>query len=122
MGWHGPPRQRALGALLLAAAATCCEAGQASASFKVAVDFIADSKNTAQCDRTSRPSVPPSVTITCGSSTDPSTRPESRFLLNVYQSGEFLGTVDGMMTTGTVTSWRVIRLVNRDYLEIMVGW
>ena len=88
----------------------------------MAVDLITDAKNTAQCDRTSRPSVPPSVTIVCSPSTPQSVQPESRFMLNVYQSGEFLGTVDGMMTTGTVTSWRVIRLVNRDYLEIMVGW
>jgi hypothetical protein len=123
-GWHRSPRRRwqALCALLLAGASACCEAGQASASFKVKVDFLADPKDTGRCERSTRPTLPASVTIVCGSSTSPGTRPDSRFMLNMYRSGEFLGTVDGMMSTGTVTSWRVIHLVNREYLEIMVGW
>jgi hypothetical protein len=37
-------------------------------------------------------------------------------------TGDWLGTVDESMGLGTVTSWRVIRLANRDYLEMMVGW
>jgi len=36
--------------------------------------------------------------------------------------GTWLGTADETMGLGTVTSWRVIRLANRDYLEMMVGW
>lgn len=123
-GWHRPPRRRwqALGALLLAGASACCEAGQASASFQVKVDLLTNSKNTGQCERSTKPTLPAAVTIVCGSSASPSPRPDSRFMLDMYRSGEFLGTVDGMMSTGTVTSWRVIHLVNREYLEIMVGW
>jgi hypothetical protein len=118
------PRRRwqALGALLLAAAAVCAHAGQKSASFIVGVDLLSDEKSTAQCERTvPRPGSKPLITVKCGP-VRPDPRPDSRFHLNLYRSGELLGTVDGMMTTGTVTSWRVVHLVNRDYLEIMVGW
>jgi hypothetical protein len=125
-GRRNPPRRQwqALGAVLLAAASLGAPAAQKSASFKVMVDLISDAKDTVQCDRTTRPSVPPSVTVVCvpagGQAT--TTRTDPRFMLNLYESGAFLGTVDGMMSTGTVTSWRVVHLVNRDYLEIMVGW
>ena len=35
---------------------------------------------------------------------------------------ELPGTIDSYVGAGTTTSWRVIRLVNLDYLELMVGW
>jgi hypothetical protein len=37
-------------------------------------------------------------------------------------TGNWLGAIDDSMGLGTVTSWRVIRVANRDYLEMMVGW
>jgi hypothetical protein len=37
-------------------------------------------------------------------------------------NGNWLGAIDESMGLGTVTSWRVIRLADRDYLEMMVGW
>lgn len=123
-GWRNPPRRRwqALGAVLLAAASLGAPAAQKSASFKVMVDLISDAKEAVQCDRATRPSVPPSVTVVCVPAGGQAPRTDPRFLLNLYESGAFLGTVDSMMSTGTVTSWRVVHLVNRDYLEIMVGW
>jgi len=30
--------------------------------------------------------------------------------------------IDGYTGTGTVTSWRVVTLAERDYLEMMIGW
>ena len=45
-----------------------------------------------------------------------------RFVTNVSASGDSLGTVDSYTGAGTVTSWRVIKLANRDYLEMMVHW
>jgi hypothetical protein len=121
-GWRWLPRQRqALTALLLAGASACCEAGQASASFMVKVELLGDLKNTAECERTTTPGALTSVTIKCGAGAPiPPTTP--RFVVNMYDSGLWLGTIDGMMTTGTVTSWRVVHLVNRDYLEVVVGW
>lgn len=32
------------------------------------------------------------------------------------------GTIDSYVGAGTTTSWRVIKLSNLDYLELMVGW
>ncbi len=122
-GWTWPSgkQRQALAALLLAGASACCEAGQASASFMVKVDLLGDLKNTAECERSTSPGPLASVTIKCAAGAPiPATTP--RFVLNMYEGGLWLGTVDGMMTTGTVTSWRVVHLVSRDYLEIVVGW
>lgn len=44
-----------------------------------------------------------------------------RFVTHVSRAGEMMGTID-MYTGGAMTSWRVIRLANRDYLELMVHW
>jgi len=75
-----------------------------------------------------------SMTVYCATGTiasfsgDPSTLPWTtkqdssyRFVTQVSRAGELLGTID-IYTGGTVTSWRVIRLVDRDYLEMMVHW
>lgn len=45
-----------------------------------------------------------------------------RHLFHVTRNGELLGTVDSYTGLGTVTSWRVVHLDNRDYLELTVGW
>jgi hypothetical protein len=74
------------------------------------------------------------ITVYCSSgaiadfSGDPSTLPWTtkqdssyRFVTQVSRAGELLGTID-IYTGGTITSWRMIRLVDRDYLEMMVHW
>ena len=78
-----------------------------------------DFKNTVQCgtagDRV--------VSLTCTTTGDrPNTPLKPQQPLFLFRGNEWLGTVDSMMTTGTVTSWRVVRVANRDYLEIVVGW
>lgn len=45
-----------------------------------------------------------------------------RYLFQITRAGELLGTVDTYMGLATVTSWRVVHLTNRDYLEMTVGW
>ena len=123
MGRQWPPR-RGGGALLapiLIAASFGAVSAQKSASFMVGVDLLTDPK-TGSCDRTTAPGGSPLLVVNCNLSTPTPQRPDQRFMLNVYQAGYYLGTVDGMMSTGTVTSWRVISLPKRDYLEIMVGW
>jgi hypothetical protein len=45
-----------------------------------------------------------------------------RFLLNVYREGVQVATVDGVTEPGTVASWKVVRVADRDFLEIVVGW
>jgi len=62
------------------------------------------------------------VTIVCGSTEPtPTIRTEPpRYLLHVYRPGDWL--VDDRMGNGTLTSWRIVHVANREYLEMMVGW
>jgi len=45
-----------------------------------------------------------------------------RFITFAPGSAEALDDVTSFAGIGTVTSWRVIKLSNRDYLELMIGW
>jgi hypothetical protein len=45
-----------------------------------------------------------------------------RFLTQFSETGVSLGTLDIYAGGGTVTSWRIVNLANRDYIELMVGW
>jgi hypothetical protein len=45
-----------------------------------------------------------------------------RFLPPVSLAGVMSGSLDMNTGLGTVTSWRVITLVDRDYLEMTVRW
>ena len=45
-----------------------------------------------------------------------------RFLTQLSEEPVSLGTLDVYAGGGTVTSWRILRLANRDYIELMVGW
>ena len=45
-----------------------------------------------------------------------------RYLLQASRDGHLLGTVDSYICAGTITSWRVVNLVDRDYLEMLVDW
>lgn len=45
-----------------------------------------------------------------------------RFLTYVSKAGELLGTIESDVGTGTVSSWRVVHLVHRDYIEMTLGW
>ena len=44
-----------------------------------------------------------------------------RYATQVLWSDWLEGT-DSTFGTGTVTSWRIVNLANRDYLELMLGW
>lgn len=45
-----------------------------------------------------------------------------RFVTHDSSAGESLGTVDSYAGTGTITSWRMVKLADLDYLEMMVHW
>jgi len=57
------------------------------------------------------------VNVSCGSPTI-----DRRVLFHVHRGADWIGQIDADMGTGTITSWRVVHVANRDYLEIMVGW
>jgi len=108
-------------AILGLGAAGCAWAASTSEAFRVSVNFnpLAPSA-TVQCTRqTNVFGTPVQVTIRCGA---PAAESSDRFLLHVYRAGEWLGQVETDMGTGTVTSWRVVHIANRDYLELTVGW
>ena len=44
-----------------------------------------------------------------------------RFATQILWS-DWIEGLDGNIGTGTVTSWRIVNLANRDYLELMLGW
>lgn len=114
-------------------------AQQNSASFSVGINLYtgnAPSNNTGLCRTASGiGAFGTTLTVVCatgslaGFSSDASSLPWAtmqpgtyRFVTQVSSAGEFLGTVDSYFGAGTVTSWRVISLSNRDYLEMMVHW
>jgi len=45
-----------------------------------------------------------------------------RYVNLLSGTSEILGTVDSYAGSGTVTSWRVVNLADRDYIEMMIGW
>jgi len=45
-----------------------------------------------------------------------------RYVNLLSGNSEILATVDSYAGSGTVTSWRIVNLADRDYLELMVGW
>jgi hypothetical protein len=92
-----------------------------SRSFNVTVTLNAAAEAaTGQCGTTVEPGSGRKVTLVCAPAAPPRDTP--RYLLHVYRAGEWLGEVDGQMGAGTVTSWRIVHVANREYLEMMVGW
>lgn len=45
-----------------------------------------------------------------------------RYLTQVTVGGQILGTVDIYSGLGTITSWRVVNLVDRQYVEMTLNW
>jgi hypothetical protein len=89
-------------------------------SFNVRVTLQAPAEaEAAQCSTRIEPGTGRKITVNCSTATTVSDIP--RYLLHVYRAGEWI-TVDGQMGTGTLTSWRIVHVANREYLEMMVGW
>jgi hypothetical protein len=117
------PARRALGAALLIAASAQAQGASATGSFRVTVDLFTQDKEAVECGRSAV--VGPmgnKVSIACVPQTGAPMAPSSPFMLHVSRQGLPIATVDGFMATGSITSWRVVRRANRDYLEIVVGW
>ena len=45
-----------------------------------------------------------------------------RYVTQVFWNGDWIDNVDDRTGMGTTTSWRIVNLANRDYLELTVGW
>jgi hypothetical protein len=44
------------------------------------------------------------------------------YVTHVSPNGELSDTVDAFSGAGTTTAWRVVKSVDRDYLEMTLGW
>jgi hypothetical protein len=102
-------------------------AGEGAASFAVSVKLQAGTAPDFGACKTGEVVRPDgiSATVTCVPVPVPKDPGKPRVVSSVLfhiSRGTWLGTADETMGLGTVTSWRVIRLANRDYLEMMVGW
>jgi hypothetical protein len=104
-------------AALLAAASGAVLAKGVSAHFAVTVTLFAPFKDTVDCGTSQQGS---SFAVNCSTPGSSATNP--RFLLQVYRDGAQIATVDGSTVAGSVTSWKVVRIADRDFLEIVVGW
>lgn len=45
-----------------------------------------------------------------------------RYITNVSETGVSTEVANSFLGAGTTTAWRVVRLANRDYLELTLGW
>jgi hypothetical protein len=107
-----------LTALLLALPTAAFAAANTSASFRVDVLLLPGFKDTPDCGTAVAGA---SVSVTCATS-GTNLLASPRYLLHVYRDGRMVETVEAITEPGTVTSWRVVRSANREFLEIVVGW
>ena len=120
-------------AVILALWALPVQAAQSNAQFTV---FIVLQNDGALCRSSARVGVfGQAVTVVCNSgeavsfSGDTTNLPWSsvqdgsyRFVALAPQSFESLGKLSSYAGIGTVTSWRVVKLSELDYLELTIGW
>ena len=113
-------RQGALAlALVASGASTFAAAPPMNNAFRVTVTLsAAAAPPTAQCSSSIEPGSN-KIVVACSEPKAPRDIP--RYILHVYRAGEWLP-VDGQMGTGTLTSWRIVHVADREYLEMMVGW
>ena len=129
-----------LPAILLGVWLSPCHAGQSSGQFNVTINLQtgnpAPIATTGLCrSSTGVGMFGAALTVVCATgdiatySGNPADLPWAtipnnpyRLVTTVTNSGEMLGTIDSYTGAGTITSWRVLKLTDRDYLEMMVHW
>ena len=125
-------------ATLLGLSANSLEAAQVNGQFNVTVDLNtpATAPKSAFCRSSNAPgSFGATVTVVCktgavvnispgrtGAPYTPMHGGAYRYSFQANRGGNLLGTVDSYVGIGTTTSWRVINLSDRDYLEMLVNW
>ncbi|HSI37583.1 MAG TPA: hypothetical protein VK946_00765 [Methylotenera sp.] len=131
------PRCYAL-VVLLSLSILPAQATQLNSQFNVTVNLqtAASTSNSAFCRMTDAPgSFGAAITIVCTTGAIVDISPDKagipnlpthggayRYLFQASLSGNLLGTIDSYVGTGTATSWRIINLTGRDYLEMLVNW
>jgi len=108
-----------MAAVLLAIASEALFARGASAPFQVTVTLLPAFKDTVDCSSRQQGSA---ISVSCTTPGSTTAANAQRFMLQLYRDGSQVGMVDAETLPGTVTSWKVTRLADRDFLEIVVGW
>ena len=107
-----------LAGLVLALVSLTAAAASSSTPFRVNLTLLPPFKNTPDCRMVW---LGTSISVACTTpGADLVAAP--RYLLHVYDEGQVVQTVDTVTDPGTLTSWRIVRTANRDFLEIVVGW
>jgi hypothetical protein len=124
-------------AVTLSIPPSLASAGQSAAQFHLSVDLQTNTTpNSAFCHTNSLPGAfGATVTIVCstgvvvdiapsrpGAPLSPMHGGAYRYLTQVAIGGQILGTVDIYSGLGTITSWRVVNLVDRQYVEMTLNW
>lgn len=110
---------------ILALSALQANAGPVNGQFNVTVNL---ETAPASCRSTNAPgSFGATVTVVCSSGAISETQSPQRggayrYIFRVSSGETLLGTIDSYAGVGTVTTWRVAHLADRDYLEMLVGW
>lgn len=119
-------------------------AGQAGRSFNVTVNLhaspgstpAANQPNSAFCQTSDDPNAfGATYTVVCATGALVDIGPERnrqsfgavhggtyRYLFQANRGGNLLGTIDSDIAVGTIASWRIVNLSDRDYLEMLVNW
>jgi hypothetical protein len=106
--------------LALLAAVCVCGAALAARETRPFAVTVRIASEGATCDSSSAGS---SVSVGCQSVGQPTTNASLPLLfMQVFRGGQLVGDIHSGMSSGTITSWRVVRGNTRDYLEIMVAW
>lgn len=108
-------------AVALGLAATASHAGSAAQPFQVHVDMV-PAPVAATCSEATSFAGKTNVSIACVAPARAPVAAPTHLLLHIFREADWIGSVDGLLSTGTVTSWRVVRLAQREYLEMTVGW
>ncbi len=115
------------------------QAASVNGRFNVTVkqgSIVPVSKNSAFCKRTNDAGAfGATVTVVCatgavveiapgntGQPFSPTHGGAYRYLFQAVRGGDLLGTVDTYVGAGNITSWRVVNLRDRDYVEMLVNW
>lgn len=118
---------------------TAVEAASVNGQFNVTVDVKGGkpiANNSAFCKRTNDPNAfGATVTVVCATGAVVDVSPTNsgqpfspthggayRYLFQAVRGGDLIGTVDSYVGAGNVTSWRVVNLRDRDYVEMLVNW
>ena len=97
-------------------------AASSSAQFNVTINL--NPPSTAVCrSSTGTGASGATATVVCATGTNlPATPVYEGTYRFMTQGGELSGIVDSYTGACTFTSWRVVKLADRDYLEMIVGW